>query len=64
LCGLTLLDAIRSQIENWLCHRWLQDTSKRKLAYFLIFFAPPRSCFPGLPEDDPTIDKKQAPRIL
>jgi len=26
--------------------RWLQDTSKRKLAVFLIFFAPPLFLFP------------------
>jgi len=40
--------------------RWLQDTSKRKLANFFIFFAPPPlSVSPGLPEADPTIDKNK-----
>ena len=31
------------------CCRWLQDTSKRILADFSIFYAPPPppSCFPG-----------------
>ena len=27
--------------------RWLQDTSKRKLADFSIFLHSPPSCFPG-----------------
>jgi len=27
--------------------RWLQDTSKRKLADILIVLVPPPSCFPG-----------------
>jgi len=42
--------------------RWLQDTSKRKLVYFSIFFTPPPvPVSPGLPEDDPTIDKNKRP---
>jgi len=40
--------------------RWLQDTSKRKLAYFSIFFVP---VSPGLPKDDPTIDKNKRPGL-
>jgi len=44
-------------------HRWLPDTSKRKLADFLIFFAPPPSCFPGLSRVWPDDGSKQALRI-
>jgi len=36
---------------------------KENSPIFFIFFAPPVPVSPGLPEDDPTIDKKQAPRI-
>jgi len=43
--------------------RWLQDTSKRKLADFLIFFASPPSCFPGLSRGWPDNGSKQALRI-
>ena len=43
--------------------RWLQDTSKRKLADFLIFFARPPSCFPGLIRGWPNDWSTQAPRI-
>jgi len=39
--------------------RWLQDTSKRKLADVLIFYAPPLPVSPGLPEVDPTIDQNK-----
>jgi len=40
--------------------RWLQDTSKIKLADLLIFFAPPPlPVSPGFPEVDPTIDKNK-----
>jgi len=40
--------------------RWLQDTSKRKLADFSIFFAPPPlPVSPGLLEADTTIDKNK-----
>jgi len=42
---------------------WLQDTSKRKLACFSTFFAPPVPVSPGLPEDDPTIDKNKRPGL-
>jgi len=41
--------------------RWLQDTSKRKLVDFFLFFShppPPLPVPPGSPEVDPTIDKK------
>jgi len=41
--GLTLHPCLRKR-----ARRWLQDTSKRKLADFLIFLAPPSFCFPGL----------------
>jgi len=43
--------------------RWLQDTSKKKLTYFFIFLRPPPPFPfpPGLPEDDPTIDKNKRP---
>jgi len=42
--------------------RWLQDTTKRNLAYFSIFFTPPPvPVTPGLPEDDPTIDENKRP---
>ena len=37
--------------------RWLQDTSKRKLAdVFDLFCTSPLPVSPGLPEVDPTID--------
>ena len=40
--------------------RWLQDTSKRKLADFLIFFAPPPlHVSPGSPEFDPMMDQNR-----
>ena len=40
--------------------RWLQDTSKRKLADFCLFCAPPPvPVSPGLPEVDPTIAKNK-----
>jgi len=40
--------------------RWLQDTSKRKLADFLIVFVPPPlPVSPGSPEVDPTIDQNK-----
>jgi len=42
--------------------RWLQDTSKRKLADFLIVFVPPPlPVSPGSPEVDPTIDQNKRP---
>ena len=34
-------------VRNAGLRRWLQDTSKRKLADVLIFCCPPPSCFPG-----------------
>jgi len=38
--------------------RWLQDTSKRKFADFLIVFVPPPlPVSPGSPEVHPTIDQ-------
>jgi len=43
--------------------RWLQDTSKRKLAGILIFVAPPRPVSPGSPEVDPTIDQNERPGL-
>jgi len=39
--------------------RWLQDTSKRKLADFCFVPAPPLPVSPGLPEADPTIVKNK-----
>jgi len=39
--------------------RWLQDTSKRKLADFLIFLRPPLPVSPGSPETDPMIDQNR-----
>jgi len=42
--------------------RWLQDTSKRKLADILILFAPPPlPVSPGSPEVDPTMDQNKRP---
>jgi len=43
--------------------RWLQDTSKRKLADFLFFSAPPPSCFPRVHPSWPDDWSKQALRI-
>jgi len=44
--------------------RWLQDTSKRKLAdFFYCFRAPPPSCFPGFTRGWPDDWSKQARRI-
>jgi len=43
------------------CRRWLHDTSKRKLADFLICFAPPPpSSFPGFTRSWPDHWSKQA----
>jgi len=44
------------------CRRWLQDTSKQKLADFFIVFVPPAlPVSPGSPEVDPTIDQNKRP---
>ena len=40
--------------------RWLQDTSKRKLAdFWIVFVPPPLPVPPGSPEVDPAIDQNK-----
>ena len=61
----TIIIYYRSVYNLWTVkrsHRWLQDTSKRKLAdFFNLFRAPPLPVSPGLPEADPTIGNYKRP---
>ena len=58
-CAQIKLEHVHTARCSYTRRRWLQDTSKRKLADVSIFFRPPLPVSPGSPEVDPMIDQNR-----